>query len=216
MSKEIVVAKYDKDVSWISKINNDVKIVVYRKDGINEKILVNTEAYILPNIGREMHSYFYHIYNNYDNLSDFVIFSQDNPFDHIENYIEIINGNVDTWNKHTTLYYEQFWSFHWNSLGTMWSLSNSKQFFGKVLTCPPNSYDLDINKTWNKLFVPPPPEEYEFTPGAHFITTREVIHSRPREFYKSILFLLATEYDSPWILERLTPYIFNNNFKIKK
>jgi hypothetical protein len=37
----------------------------------------------LPNLGREGGTYLYHIIKNYDNLSDYTIFTQANPVDHI-------------------------------------------------------------------------------------------------------------------------------------
>jgi predicted metal-dependent RNase len=34
MTKEIIVAAYDKPLDWISNINKDVKITIYRKGNI--------------------------------------------------------------------------------------------------------------------------------------------------------------------------------------
>ena len=46
---------------------------------------------ILPNKGREGHTYFKHIVDNYYNLTDFIIFLQGNPFDHSPNIIDNLN-----------------------------------------------------------------------------------------------------------------------------
>jgi hypothetical protein len=31
MKKELVIAAYDRDYSWVNKLNNDVSVTVYRK-----------------------------------------------------------------------------------------------------------------------------------------------------------------------------------------
>jgi hypothetical protein len=222
MNKEIVIAKYNEDISWINKINNDVKITVYRKDGISEAI-DGVNSFLLENIGREIHSYIYHIYNNYENLLEYTIFSQGKPFDHFENIIDMVNSGVEEWNKNTSLYYSGFWGFHWNSIGTMWRMDASKQFNGYSLVCQSNGtphinlqeYKIDLDKTWNEIFNHPPPSEYEFTPGAHFIITKKLIYSRPKIFYKHILNILEKDYFSPWVFERLIPYLFNPKIIIK-
>lgn len=225
MTKELIVSKYNKDISWLHQINNNININVYRKDGIFNKVSenININTHYIDNIGREMYSYFYHILNNYNNLSDILIFSQDDPFDHVENYIDIINSNTEFFNKNCCMCMEEFWGFHWNSIGTMWDMPISKQFQGKVLVCQSNGlphadpaiYNLDLNKVWDVLFDCSPPSEYEFIPGAHFIVTKKLIQSRPKTFYQKLLSLLEEEHNMPWTLERLIIYIFDKNIKIK-
>lgn len=78
MTRGIVVAKYNEDISWISKIDKDIKRYVYNK---GQDDLLNSIR--LPNIGREAHTYLVHITENYYNLDDFLIFTQGNPFDHV-------------------------------------------------------------------------------------------------------------------------------------
>lgn len=50
-----------------------------------------------------MHTYFHHIYNNYDNLSDYTFFVQDYPFDHWEDVITVINGDIETFKNRAQL-----------------------------------------------------------------------------------------------------------------
>jgi len=68
---DVVIAKYNEDVSWLSQIQGKGNIIVYDK-GSGE----------LPNIGREAHTYVHHILENYDNLSECTVFLQGKPFDH--------------------------------------------------------------------------------------------------------------------------------------
>ena len=84
MNVELVIARYNEDLSWLNKVKNK-KITIYNKgESIKEKYIK------LDNIGRESHTYLYHIINNYDNLSDITIFSQGDPFFHSPKFIDLI------------------------------------------------------------------------------------------------------------------------------
>jgi hypothetical protein len=58
----------------------------------------------LNNVGREGHTYYKHIYDNYDNLTDYIIFLQGNPFDHSPNIISNLNNYVN--NKELSIDFE--------------------------------------------------------------------------------------------------------------
>lgn len=210
--KELVISLFDKDLNWTKHINKDVKITIYRKGNLTTH---PDEIYLPNNVGRDVHTFFYHIVKNYHNLSDYTFFSQDYPFDHIENYIEIINGNEETWNKYSSHHFQEYWGYHWNNIGTMWTLYDSEQFGGKILKCnsygSPHDRDLDLNSTWSLFFSSPPPPHYEFTPGGHFSISKKQIHIRSLEFYEKIVTLLENKARAPWEFERLEPYIFNHN-----
>ena len=90
MTKEIVVAYYKENIEWLENVK-DYKITIYNKSHID---IPNTIK--LENVGREMNTYFHHIIENYDNLSDVIFFTKGNPLDHVSNYIEILNGYPQT------------------------------------------------------------------------------------------------------------------------
>jgi hypothetical protein len=46
----------------------------------------------LPNFGRETDTFFRYIINEYDDLPDYVVFLQGNPFDHCPSAVDRING----------------------------------------------------------------------------------------------------------------------------
>jgi hypothetical protein len=94
--KEIIIAAYDRDYSWIDQLDDDVKITIYRK-GTNQNN--PNEIYIENNVGRDVHTFFYHFANNYDNLSDYTFTSQDYFEDHVNNYIELINKIIINLNR---------------------------------------------------------------------------------------------------------------------
>jgi len=74
---EIVIARYKADISW-SNMYKSIR-TVYDKgwDNINITQLHDDNVIRLPNIGRESHTYLHHIVNNYDNLADITVFTQD-------------------------------------------------------------------------------------------------------------------------------------------
>jgi hypothetical protein len=199
MNKELIIAAYDRDYDWISKINSDVRVTIYNKKLSNLK---SGEIYLSPNVGRDVHTFFLHIVNNYNSLSDYTIFSQDYPFDHVDNYIELINGELEDWNKNAKQMYDGCWFF-------------CTQY--PVLYCDkdgsPNHVGLPIESIWKKLFYDEMPEIIEFTPTGHFCISKEAIKRLPISFYEKIIKILEENYDSPWVIERLEPYIFLNMIK---
>jgi hypothetical protein len=89
MKTEIVIARYNENLDWIKKIkkSKDIKITVYNKG----KDDIDVPFIKLPNIGRESHTYLYHIINNYDNLADQTIFCQGDSIFHAPDFINLIN-----------------------------------------------------------------------------------------------------------------------------
>jgi len=196
--KEIVVAKYNEDLTWLDSLN-DGKVTIYNKgdgdlsDGVK-----------LPNIGREPQTYFYHIVNNYNNLSEWTFFTQGRPFDHVKNFVEIINNwSVD---KPNTINVQDKGFFFSNGVFSkpLKSFSNGRPYHTSIL---------NIDELWSSLFTCEPPTEYEFTAGCIFCLHKDLILSRDVEFYKKCLNLSETVEDSPWEFERMIQYIFNNKFK---
>lgn len=73
---DIIVSRYNEDLEWINEYPfNQFQYIVYNK-GVNENFCKNNIKKIinLSNIGRCDHTYLYHIVNNYDNLSDILVF----------------------------------------------------------------------------------------------------------------------------------------------
>ena len=199
---ELIIAAYNRNYKeWVDKVSPNVKITVYRK-GEN---LNNEEFFIEENLGRDVHTFFYHIVKNYNTLSDFTITSQDYPFDHIHNYVDIINGDITTWSNNAKHFFSKCWFF-------------CTQY--PILLCDkmgsPAHPGLDIESVWNELFEEICPTTISFTPSGHFCISKEDIRNRPLNFYKKIIEILETNPKSPWIIERLESYIFNPEYRIKE
>lgn len=220
ITKEIVVAAYDKPTDWLTSINDEIKKTVYRKGNILP--LTEGETLIEPNLGRCVHSFFNHIYTNYDNLADYTFFVQDYPFDHWGDVIEAVNDTEDIINWTTLSIPNGYYGFHNNKLGTSWPLYPSRQVGkGGVLNCTSNGHPQDTNplinvdKYWDIIFDEPKPSIYEFMPGGHFGITKDHARLRSKELYKKITELLVEDPTAPWMLERLECYIFNPKYKTK-
>ena len=71
-NNEIVVARYEENIDWLTLIEGFEFKVYNKKSGEN----------LLENVGRESHTYLSHIVKNYENLADFTVFLQGDPFYH--------------------------------------------------------------------------------------------------------------------------------------
>lgn len=82
-SFEIVVARFNEDLSWLLKEFPYEKITIYNKgaDDLGD-VPANWKVINLENIGREAQTYLYHIINNYHQLKDKILFLQGYPYDH--------------------------------------------------------------------------------------------------------------------------------------
>lgn len=212
MNKEIVVSVTFKELDWLDQLK-DIKKTIYRK---GTPLKNENEIKIEPNKGVAEHTYFYHIYHNYYNLSDITFFVQDYPFDHWSNPIEVINNN--SWKEINDIKISDgYYGFHINA---SWKLDKSEHFNdANVFSClsngnPHHSFPQDhtIDIYWEKLFLSPKPDKYEFVPGTHFALTKEHAKIRSRNFYKQVMDLLLVHDITPHVIERLNSYIFDERF----
>ena len=91
---EIVIARYNEDLSWLKKIPKNIKIIIYNK-GLDDIVKIPGVKYDiikLPNIGRESHTYLYHIINNYDNLANKTILCQGDSIFHSPGFLDLLKN----------------------------------------------------------------------------------------------------------------------------
>jgi len=81
MSFCIVIARYHENIEWSKQFPN---VIIYNK---GNKLDNDYNEIMLSNVGKEGHTYYKHICDNYDNLADYTIFLQGTPFDHSPNII---------------------------------------------------------------------------------------------------------------------------------
>jgi len=196
---DIIVARFAKDVSWTNQFKNS-RIFVYDKSS-------DKNDYIkLPNIGRESHTFLYHIIKNYDDMSDYLCFLQDNPFDHIRNDIKS-NGLqffIESFDK--TMEFKSIpkhiWAYqaNWENIDEYKHIdylddSNMFDFYplGVYFNCDLNGNP--CNPEWylkttifDMFFIDCPVQnKVFFTPGGQFIVSKSAIHVRKKIFYEKIL-----------------------------
>lgn len=212
--KEIVIATYNRDyLSWTNKLDSEVKVTVYRKGNFSS---LENEIYLENNVGRDIHTFFYHLVKNYNSLSDYTFMSQDDFTFHVSNYIEIINGDIELWDKNAIQKIGETW-FFCTSLKEY--PPQRESFVGPTLECDkiglPDHGGLPIEEIWDELFESPCPDTISFSPGGHFCISREHAIKRPLYFYEKIVNILENNISAPWVFERIEPYVFNLNYKIK-
>lgn len=216
MTKQLVISAYQRDYGWTKYLNPSVEVVVYRK---GPKVEGSSELHIENNVGQDVHTFFYHIRNNYHNLSDYTLFSQDFPFDHVANFIEIANANPVYWDMVAKMKIDEYWAFSTAS-ALNWEPHMPKEAYtGKTLICEQNGaphhrpHELNIATLWPQIFESEVPKLFEFVPAGHFCVSKEQIRERSPQFYNNIVQLLETRHLCPYEIERLEPYIFNNNIQ---
>lgn len=186
----IVIARYNEDVGWSKQYPN---VIVYNK---GEKLDDGYNEVFLNNVGREGHTYYKYICDNYDNLEDYTIFLQGNPFDHSPNIIYNLN--------HYRYVKELSIDFEFLSEGVCYSTLD--------VQCHRNCENINIHQTWEFVFGVKCgyTDECIFGGGAQFIVSKNRILKRPKEFYEKIVKML--EYSiSPiegYDIERFHKYIF--------
>jgi len=190
MSFSIIVARYNECVKWTKEFPN---VIIYNKGEILDE---SFNEILLNNVGREGHTYYKYICDNYDNLSDFTIFLQGRPFDHspniLKNLNKIINNN------------ERDFNFKWLSERIIGStLKEQYKNYMKVRT---------IHKVWKKLFdVHDENHKCVFGAGAQFIVSKDNILKNTKEFYEKIVKMLEYSKDpvEGYVIERIHKYILN-------
>jgi hypothetical protein len=184
----IVVARYNENVEWTKMFSN---VVIYNK---GTKLEDNFNEILLENVGREGHTYYKYIYDNYYNLPDYIIFLQGYPFDHSPNIIDNLYKYIEN-----------------DKLNIGFEFLSETVLDCNLSGCNYHS-DLPLIDVYQKLFnVKKTDMEFEFGAGAQFIVSKKKILRRSRIFYNKIIKLL--EYDvnpiEGFVIERFHKLIFN-------
>lgn len=186
----IIVAKYNENVEWTKQLPN---VIIYNK---GSKIGDEYVQIPLKNVGREGHTYYEYIYNNYDSLPDYVAFLQGNPFDHSPNVINNLNDFINSSTKPDFVFLSE-----------------------RVLDCKLGGCvhhpDLPLHKIYKYLFNRSADKNTNFTfgAGAQFIVSKNLILKRPRDFYLKIIKILEYNVNpiEGFVIERFHKLIFSDD-----
>jgi hypothetical protein len=94
-TREIVVARYNEDISWLLKLPSIWKITVYNKGGpLPPRIHTHPNLTVIPlqNKGREAETIAHHLLHRYDSAADLTIFLQGSPFLHAPELLDCVNA----------------------------------------------------------------------------------------------------------------------------
>ena len=195
--KELVVAVYKEDISWInliSKLNLFHKITIYNKGERNI-----ADSIVLPNVGREAHTWVHHIVTNYHNLADLTVFLQGDPFAGFDGVD--VNNFVEHLSK------------------KRWNLTTHEPLFRNSLTW---DYTGHSAKCYAKYLAGPVPAHIMFASAAQWVVPKENILSKSLSLYKNILQELSNNKKinsdgivNAWTMEGTWNYIFDKNISEK-
>jgi len=187
MNFTIVIARYNENIEWTKQFPN---VIIYNK---GEKLKDTFNEILLNNVGREGHTYYKYICDNYDNLDDYTIFLQGNPFDHSPNIISNLNKFIN--NKELNIDFEFL----------------SEYILNCNLRGCPHHHGLPLIDIYEKLFnVRKTDMDFHFGAGAQFIVSKKAILNRPKEYYLNIVEILQNDINpiEGYVIERLHQFIF--------
>lgn len=198
---EIVIAHYNncEFQKLIEKFSDKSKIV-YDKSNNYNKVQEDVTVIKRINEGREGETYLYHIITNYNNLSEYTLFIQDDTEEHITDYDQfkvdtdkMINNNIKfhlynlTWRKGMHPIERTIQNGLCN-LHTLGSLDAIK------IACEKNNILL--------------PDIYTTETCAFFLCHKDIILKKPIEFYINLRDWLLEDEKNGFILEHLWKIIF--------
>jgi hypothetical protein len=201
----IVIARYREDISW-SYVYRDI-CVIYNKGPRNLEYQSDNVVQ-LNNVGREAHTYLYHIINHWDTLANMTLFTQGNIIDHIGSITDL------------RLFFDKRFDF----IANRGSYTNCYDpISGRLIHCGKWLGDLETGTMrkasqsfleWCKIVLR---IDFQgrvifFPPGAIFSVTKELIHKKPLSFYKYLLSFLEDHVnpEEGHYFERTWVYIFCN------
>ena len=197
---ELVVACYREDCAWVSNIPRCIAATIYDKGGdrahLRSTSLPSTQ---LPNIGREAHTYLFHLVERYDSLSPLTVFCQGKPFDHAYDFHASLRGLLTR--------PQPDGGFQWLGHLIDWDDCRGQRLFvpwSKNL----DRRELNVRSFHRLLFGEDGPEFFSFFGGAQFAVTAELVRSRPRSFYERALDLSESFPDAAHCLERMWDRVF--------
>jgi hypothetical protein len=218
MNYHVIVAKYKEDISWLEEMDKS-HIYLYDKGSTENNPIQGFAHYEQrPNIGRESETYLYHIIKHYDNLPEFLILLQGDPFDHFRNFSTKIEPI-------------QLQKLIEKSIND--KLLETFPIFSGYANEPTNTFPgLKVSEYYSYIFQGSI-QSAIFSGGCQYYVHKSKILSKPKAFWEKIYKMLVnvTFYEgvevtmitshekdipfnkscmNPWIFERLAGYFFND------
>lgn len=202
----LIIARYREDISWANGVPRGIKTIVYDKNRKNP-VVSNLKIERIKNFGRESQTYLHHILNHYDDLSDWTLFTQGNPFDHSKHFMHLFHEDIDK-SKNISLRQNGYYGIS----DCLFELNEEKQFnvdkkdeadwFTVVCCSADEIYEIiKMNR----------PTTHKHNPGAIMLVSKSMILKHPRETYQKLHDLHFRKYTwhTPWSFEICWPSIFS-------
>jgi hypothetical protein len=190
MTHELVIAHYAESLDWV-RGQEWASPQIYSKGQTVATPLPIVD--LLPNVGREAHTYLHYLITRYDSLPDYVGFCQGNPFDHCRTFIPELRA----------------------------AFRRPKPFsgFGWQLHCDPRGCPehcgLPLGFYSDRLFARKF-SEFDFQIGAQFVVSAERVKRHPKSFYEWLYVFTREDEVMPWVLERLWAVIFDGCTNLRR
>lgn len=186
----IVVARYTENLDWLSHLSK-MNVTVYNKG----PPIAGVPSVSLPNVGREAHTYLFHIVHAYDSLPEYTAFVQGHPFDHAPDIVPALT--------------EFRGGARYTHLGAM--------IVAHEATCKGSAQypKVPLRETYETMYQTPAPDTpVEFVAGAQFVVHRDAILGHPRAFWERALAYATRDPGRPdgpaYAFERLWKHVFCN------
>lgn len=224
---DIIICRYKEDISWIDLINrSEYNVIIYNKG--EELSVKNASVINVPDVGREGHAFLSHITDNYNNLSEFTLFLQGEPFEHCTNSFrhscKILNDYESikkaSWIDFSSLAsYSNFnnvtykWLHDTRSIDLLKTLRtdvDGEMYLGDAFIREV-SYDSisEAGRFSQDFFVSRPPY-FDFIAGAQYCVSSNSLRSRTCDLWKKCKEYHEKFEKFPWAMERYWKFLYFN------
>lgn len=185
-----VITRYKEDVEWVRQLT--IPCTIYNKGDTPTGLEADFSVRARENVGREGETYLHHIIEHYDELPDYLVLLQGNPFDHCYNLFTILE---DIGQPEVLVPLANNWKRE--VLDGEYTWDGFKECLIEFAT------KLGLPRTVT----------LGYAAGAQYVVPRAVVHVRPKKFYEELIARLNYKIDplEGWAFERLWPYIFGAN-----
>ena len=209
MSKSLIISRFNEDISWLEDFE-DFKVIIYNK---GEKLAKSKFKNIieLSNVGKESHTWIYHIIKNYDNLDDINIFLQGRiddlgcmAYQNPNDYIKRINKYGFVASR-----FGMLGPFHWEwNVGIKNNPKYKKAWENNEISKSKIGF-----RAFSKKLFPCIPLFVSTSYGGCFAVKKESIKNYDINFYRKLLDSLNKSRDpiEGHYMERLWCYMFTKN-----
>lgn len=182
---EIVVSHYNEDLTWLKQ--HSAECCVYSKGGEKNALELPFTFTPLPNIGREGHTFLYHIVNHYEHLAEVTLFVQGRIDDHVDMTLAEMKAKAMTTvpGQVTTYPFRELELFeHWE--GIPWEKYPCWKRWSSMATQNMPETPLELFQRYisesDRM-----PVAVGFAPGAIFAVKKETIMRHSKAFYERLL-----------------------------